>query len=287
MSGPEPAWPSLTLALAGLRLRLHCSDPALLQGLRARCAGFLAPEEPGTPDARLRVQVSGEGAASGCEAARLDFPGGGLRWEAPGCRGELAPGAREGALTLHSARPLQDCDAFLRLACALLAERAGGLLFHAAGVVRQGRAYLFFGPSGSGKTTAARLSRGCRVLNDDLLVLLPCGAGWEAHATPFWNPSQVRPAPGCAPAAGLYRLVQDRRVYLENPGPGLALAELLACVPVLPLDPARAPALLDRCRRLLESLPARRLHFLPDASFWECLLREEARAAGGPHPDTG
>lgn len=283
MDASPPPEPTLTLAVAGLRLRLQSDDPALLAGLQQRYRGFLAPPDGSPAHSALQVRAGGE-ETPGRGNSRLDFPGGGLRWEAPGCRGELAPGGREGALTLSPDRPLEACDHFLRLACALLAEAQGGLLFHAAGVVRQGRAYLFYGPSGSGKTTVARLSAGCRVLNDDLLILLPAGAGWEAHATPFWNPSQVPPTPGSAPVRGLYRLVQDRTVYLERAGHGLALAELLACVPVLPLDPARAPALLDRCRRLLESLPAWRLHFLPEPSFWACVLQEKA-AGGAENPE--
>src|SRR5437867_6048070 len=42
---------------------------------------------------------------------------------------------------------------FLRVALAWKAMERGGLLLHASGLVRDGRAYLFFGPSGSGKTT--------------------------------------------------------------------------------------------------------------------------------------
>ena len=67
----------------------------------------------------------------------------------------------------------EEVEYFLRVIYALLVFQAGGLLFHAAGIVRDGQCYLFFGHSGSGKTTVARLSSTDLVLNDDLVVLIP------------------------------------------------------------------------------------------------------------------
>jgi hypothetical protein len=71
--------------------------------------------------------------------------------------------------------------------------------------------------------------------------------------------------------AGLLRLVQDRQVYLEAIGGGEALAELLAGIPMIPADPARSAEIVRRCACLLASTPVYRLHFLPDASFWDVI----------------
>jgi hypothetical protein len=90
-----------------------------------------------------------------------------------------------------------------------------------------------------------------------------------AYATPFWNPTQVTPTNQGAPVIGLYRLVQDKEVYLEPMGPGEGLAELVSNVPVIPDDPSRGEALLQRCAELIKVVPVNRLHFLPDSSFWE------------------
>jgi len=198
-----------------------------------------------------------------------------VRFNTPGYEGLIDERNGAGWLTLSSAMPVEDVDYFLRVAFAVLAFRAGGLLFHAAGLVRDGRGYIFFGYSGSGKTTVARLSPDAVVLNDDLLLLLPAGPGrgWTVHATPFWNPSQVSPAgPLSAPLAAMFRLVQDRQVYLEDMEPGQALAELIASVPVISTDPSRLSELLERSRRLAASVQIARLHFLPDASFWSVVL---------------
>jgi hypothetical protein len=73
----------------------------------------------------------------------------------------------------------------------------------------------------------------------------------------------------------LFRLVQDRSVYLEKIGQGQAIAEIVSNVPVIPVDPERSVALLERCRHLLKTIPLRRLHFLLDDTFWNVVERIE------------
>jgi hypothetical protein len=121
------------------------------------------------------------------------------------------------------------------------------------------------------------------VLNDDLVILrpdIPSNAPrdallslnkWKAHSTPFWNPSQVPPTVGEAPLAAILHLAKDRAVFLEGMSQGQALAELLACTPLLPQDPGRSEALLERLTHLIQAVPVFQLHFLPDASFWNAL----------------
>jgi hypothetical protein len=103
------------------------------------------------------------------------------------------------------------------------------------------------------------------VLNDDLVVLMPVGDAWAAHGTPFTNPTQCSPAQAGAPAAALLRLVQSPDVSLTPLNGALAMAELLASVPVL--NGAPNPP-LDRIQQILQGIPAYQLHFRPDPSFW-------------------
>ena len=145
-------------------------------------------------------------------------------------------------------------------------------MLHAAAVKHDGRAYIFFGHSGSGKTTIARLSPDDVVLNDDLILLMPdTSAGenkWRVFGTPFWNPTQVKPTPQNAPLASMFRLVQDKNVFLEEINPGEAVAELLSNTPVIPADPLRSPPLLTRLHKIIKAATVSKLHFLPDDSFW-------------------
>ena len=259
----------LQLIVAGIAVRVYSGSRVLLEQLARRYRGFTG-EAAGAP---FEVRVTPD---SGSEhrfhaAPAVGFSGDRLTFDLPGYRGTIDPnGSAE--LEIASPAPVHGTDYFLRVVYSLLAYRSGGLLLHAAGVVRKGRAYLFFGRSGSGKTTVARNAGDSLVLNDDLIVLLPADDGWSAFGTPFTNATQTAPSGGSAPAAALLRLVQSPTVRIEPLTGGRALAELMACVPVLNASPAPP---LERCRELLLAVPAFDLHLLPDPSFWEAIERLE------------
>ncbi|HEY0607712.1 MAG TPA: hypothetical protein VGD58_32660 [Herpetosiphonaceae bacterium] len=257
---------SCGLSIAGLGITLHCGDPELAAALRQRYRDF--PLD-GEPLLTATITLAGRERAAPLYDPAISFDHGTLRFTTPSYTGTIDVQTGRAALTISSAYPLEDIEYFVRVIYALLAFRAGGLLLHGAGIVRGGRGYLFCGYSGSGKTTVARLSPDDQVLNDDLVVALPDGDRWLLYATPFWNPTQVRPSGiKCAPLIALLRLVQNTTVFLEPMGAGQALAEIIANVPVLPADPALSAALLLRGRQLLLAVPTYRLHFLPDPSFW-------------------
>jgi hypothetical protein len=270
-----------TLAIASIGVSLRCADPLLVAQLRRRYTSFPAGEA-----LHLTVQVTQ------AEAATLAAPGdphvvlnGAIAQVAgPGFSGQLDAAAGQAQLEVAAAEPSAAIDYFLRVAYALLGFQSGGLLLHAAGIVRGAHGYLFLGPSGAGKTTVARLSPDDLVLNDDLVLLMPHEREWRVYATPFSNPSQVRPAAAAsAPLAALFRLVQDARVYLEPVDAAQSFAELVAHVPLLALDPNNGPWLLGRVRAILAAAPLQRLHFLPDASFWplvEAVGRHQRRELG-------
>jgi len=250
------------LDIAGLRLALRCPQTKLIRGLFARYHRFHSHLE-------AEVQVVGQRHALALSDQELRFDNGVLRFTAPGYDGAVDVKRGRAWLHLPPDNPADDIEYFLRLCTALLAFERGALLFHAAGLVRRGRGYLFFGHSGSGKTTVARLSPDAEVLNDDLVLLRRERGEWHAYSTPFWNPTQMRPANVAkAPLRALFRLVQDTKVHLEPLPKAKALAELIASTPVIPADPQRLPRLLAFHQRLLADVPIYDLHFLPDPSFW-------------------
>lgn len=73
---------------------------------------------------------------------------------------------------------LGSIENYLRVAYSWLCIEKSGFLLHACGIIRKGKAYVFFGPSESGKTTVAMLSRNLSILSDDLVIVLrinpPC-----------------------------------------------------------------------------------------------------------------
>lgn len=259
------------LQAAGLCVGLECTPAGAAEKLVRRYDAFQAPA--GTrPQITLRVVLEPADKLSGLMALNSGSWSGRVRLVGDGYQGWLDLEAGRGELEIRSAHALVELDYFMRLTYAHLAFFAGGLLFHAAAIVQDGRGYVFFGPSGSGKTTAAGLSHHGNVLNDDLVILLPENGGWSVHATPFWNPSQVAPHPGQARLTGLYRLVQDTRVYLEPLSAALGAAELVASTPLFASSVTNAPVLLERSRAISSAVPACRLHFRKDPSFWEVVL---------------
>lgn len=270
MNDRNAATTAVTVAIAGLTVTVECDEPHVVAGLRERYRPFLAEQ---IAPFKATVEVTDRTPAPARRDTNVLFHDDVLRFTTVGYDGDVDVDAQRAHLQLLSDRPVEDVDYFVRVIYALLAFRDGGMLFHAAGVVRDGRGYLFFGHSGSGKTTVARLSSDDVVLNDDLVLLLPEGDGWRVYATPFWNPTQVAPTRHDAPLAAMFRLVQDTRVFVEEMRYGQAVAEIVSNVPVIPDDPQRTAALLERSRRLLEVVPVYKLHFLPDDSFWHVVMQ--------------
>lgn len=260
-----------SLAVAGIAVTMTSNDAPLIEHFARRYAPFLVSNDTPTEviiEILLDPQFRSPPLAS-TDDTGVVFQHQSGQFATAHSAGQIDTASGRVTITLADRQFLADIDYCVRIVHALWAFRSGGMLFHGAGIVRNGHACLFFGHSGSGKTTTARLSIGDRVLNDDLVLLMPQDNGWLVHATPFWNPTQFgRPEPGSAPLAAMLRLVQSPYVALEAMSPAHALAELLSCVPVMSGDAASSHVLLERGLRLLDTIPIYRLHFLPDASFW-------------------
>jgi hypothetical protein len=269
------------LTIGPLRVIVKAIDPAVHTALRSAYRAFAADAAPAPHTLLAQVAYTPGPAPADWP---FTFDDGILRFTAPHCTGVIDARQLDARAAITAPHPFEAIDYFVRAALALLAFEAGGLLFHAAGLARRGLGYGFFGYSGSGKTTVARVSSEAIILNDDLIVLLPHVDRWEMAATPFSNPTQVSPGgPQIVPLAALYRLVQDRSVFVEPLEPAAAIAEVIASSPVVCADPARALPLLVRAERLVSAVPVLRLHFLPDASFWQ-VIAPAGRAPADPAP---
>lgn len=167
---------------------------------------------------------------------------------------------------------------FLRVLTATYIVQRGGLLVHASGVVRHGSAHLFFGPSGRGKTTVTRLSPDDLVLSDDLSLVIHNGGRFEAVGIPFGMAHHAAPSTSDSfPIASINALVQSPEVRREPLTGALALAELVASLPFVMEDAALSARALDVAGALLREVPAHRLYFRKDPSFWDVIDRAETR----------
>ncbi len=149
--------------------------------------------------------------------------------------------------------------------------RQGGLLLHAAGVVRGGRAHIFFGPSGAGKTTVTRLSPRDVVLSDDLTLIVPGtdGAGPQAVGIPFGMAHHHVPdTNGSFPIATLNRLVQSPLVRRTEIPYSQAVAEVASSLPFVMQETGQAMLAMEIAAAILRDVPVHRLEFRRDDSFW-------------------
>lgn len=170
---------------------------------------------------------------------------------------------------------LRAMENYLRWVVADLALDHEGFVLHAAGVVRDGRAYLFFGPSGAGKSTVVALSPGCPVLSDDLVLVSREPEGWTASTTPFAGsfPQRTKHR-GQYPLGGVFRLSQAMEDRVEALSPPVALAKVLACCPFVADPAARRDRLAPLVEAVCRSVPPETLHFRKSASFWGVVRRE-------------
>jgi hypothetical protein len=161
--------------------------------------------------------------------------------------------------------------------------RAGGMLLHAAGVIRGEHALLVSGPSGSGKTTLARLAGRQTVLSDESVAILPGSAGlvgrktFFAHGTPFFGEMMQAAANACAPIGTVFLIGPEHAS--QDPGvcrvvrvsPAHSAAALLTQTFLRTLSRDSLETLLPLVSELTGEVRVRRLEFTPVPGIWEGL----------------
>jgi|GEM_PF-5235722 len=177
---------------------------------------------------------------------------------------------KEGSINIFIEKYKEVVVSALGSLCMLLTLRSGGAVFHASGIVKSGRAFVFLGPSGAGKSTVAEASKGLTVLSEELIGL-HLGNVPKAFAIPYYTDSRFPlRSKGMFEVAGLFKLVKDRRNYLKSIPMPYAVADFFTFVSsfkgLIPLS-----RYFNACSKLIESSPCYELHFLPDNSFWRCI----------------
>jgi hypothetical protein len=284
-ASPDPG--AYRLRVGEVVIELVCADPELAPAL-ARY--FASPDDPADPHVSLALHVVEHAEPPAVPSSLVltkRVVGGGFDIADGLIRGAYDPATGRGEL--HVAAILTgglmtrvfEQILYQAFHAALARSDWDAALVHSAGVVRDGRGYLFVGESGVGKTTIADLSRDAAVLNDEMNVIAFDAAGPRLLASPFnghYRDKQPAAAPlSAAPLAAvlLPRHADAHRV--EDVGAGRAAAEVAAQVcPPVTLDAAAdqrtTAAMLDTATRLVSAAPVRRLLFRPDAGFWPLLI---------------
>jgi hypothetical protein len=256
----------IRISIGNIGIVLNVESEALADRIRPAYQDF-----SGEADEKIWIEIttSVSKLRNSPENPRLVFNEGSIQFDASQLEGSINYLTGYGRLTVSPDSPGSAVEYALRIVIAILAFKAGGFLFHGAGILHRGSGYLFFGPSESGKTTVAKLSVGDVILNDDLVLLSKEDGHWIIRATPFTNPGQVKPTYSGAPLSAMFRLVKDQIVYLESMSRGQALAEFVANIPVLTGITEFAEDLLIQSENLIKDIPLYRLHFTLDKSFWK------------------
>jgi hypothetical protein len=292
----EPAWfptaepPAasgghrLLLAMPGGPFRLHGLHAPEAAALRSRFGSY--EEHGGAPNGAVEVRVLR------CDPRRfrrfdtrgweytldLDFGPSGLRIAGLGLLAELEPDrSTDNWLWTAATDPAAvagDCENVLRVLCAcrLLAE--GAVMIHGAGVAAGAVGAVAAGHSGAGKTTFSRLAAagGAGVLSDDLVALRPGRGEVWVEQLPFggdlWPSLDRRPSVALAALLGLEHSATEELVPMRA---AEAVGLLLACSPVVNVDPQRRDRLLDVLHGIVAAVPPeglRRLRFRRNGNAW-------------------
>lgn len=166
----------------------------------------------------------------------------------------------------------------VRYLLAVLALDNGGFAMHSAGVLHDGRAYIYAGPSRSGKSTAVSRSVPARSLGDDFGLVVPGAENWWTPAVPFDGSEQIpADAPrGRFPVAAIWRLFQAPEIGLDHPPAQVASASLLSCVAFPWAYPERAGELLDHVGRFIDEAHFGHLRFAEDSDLYTEVLERQS-----------
>ena len=268
---PQAASASMvSIQIGGVSVGILSDNPAFLEMLERRYAGFLAaadrpdfqlevrlhePVEPAGADEDLRVTRVGESWL----LERGDFH---ATWNSSAARG-----------TVFQSNSPYAIDSVLRIVHTLILARRGGFLVHAASMIRNRFAFLLAGVSGAGKTTIARLAPAdAKLLSDEISYVVRREAGqYWACGTPFAGELARIGENLTAPIKTLFLLEQGSKNRITPVASADAARLLLRNILFFATDPEMVKLVFQSACEFAEKVPVRRLCFVPDQRVWEMI----------------
>jgi hypothetical protein len=271
------------MSLAELRIEIEGLDAALAASLRDRY-GVYADEGVEHENTALRVRFAREAcdyfieppATAEFNPVWLACDGSLIRYVGYQVAGWLDLRARRGEILLsrgHHEPELRALENYLRCAVAWSAAEQGGALVHAASLVRDGTAYLFYGESGAGKSTLSAVDTRARVVSDDLSLLLPAaGGGLDLVGSPFRGTyEQGAPVVGRFPLKAGFRIVKAKQAEVRPVPRALAFGQLVGNLTFVAEAFGERPDLFASVESAFALVPLFHLHFTKDDSYWDAI----------------
>jgi len=255
--------------IGGISIALFVDDPAFVQLLLKRYAGFVNP----TGDFQFRINIELVEQKTKFEHSqdlKVEMEAGLWIFRRGDFRAEWNPEMGKGKI-LQSANPYS-ADAVLRIVHTLILARQGGFLLHAASAVRGGRAFVFSGVSGAGKTTISRLAPpDTTLLTDEISYIRPDGNGYRAFGTPFAGELATPGENVSAPVSTLFFLEKGKENRVENVFRDQAMRSLLRNILFFAEDAELVNLVFQSACNFVENICIRRLVFVPDQRVWETI----------------
>lgn len=257
------------VSIAGTPIAFTAGDARLARMLEKRYDGFLA--DPAAPAAcEFAVALAPPAGADPDGDVQVRLAGGRWSIRRGDFEAEYDPAARRG--WVRQALNPYSLDSLLRIVHTLLLAPEGGFLLHAAGAVRDGRAFLFAGVSGSGKTTMCRLAPpDVTLLSDEIGYVRRGRHGYVAWGTPFAGELGIPGVATQAPVGALYLLSHAPENRLEPVARPEAVRALLRNILFFAQDSALAARVFETACDFVARTPIWRLRFAPDARVWELI----------------
>lgn len=143
-----------------------------------------------------------------------------------------------------------------------------GMLTHAAGVARGGKAFIFPGASGAGKSTFSGLLAEARIgklLSDERMIVREIDGAMQAFGTPWAGTAGIA-RNASAPLAGIFFLKHGQNNNIEKLTAGAALDKFLPLISIPWYDPDAMARIIAFAKQVVAQVPAYELCFKPDRS---------------------
>lgn len=255
---------NIHLNIAEVGIEIRSDNPEFIAQIADRYEGFVSP---GPSALTMAVDTERGITTVGEDLPRVTLTPNGFHYERRDFHMDVD--LPRGTLDGSCAPNMYSFDSCLRVFLTMYLLEIEGVMFHGASVVgSDGEARLFFGVSGAGKTTTARLSAPRQVLSDELTIVRKADGVYRAYGTPFWGELQKNGENVNAPLTSLNLLTKDARSFLEPMKPAAALQALMPCVLFFAHENALVQRAVDRVADLVAAVPAHKMHFLPDDTFW-------------------